>query len=81
MGTRETSNDYHGVIAPLDNANRLVLCDKGIQWILQRRKGNRWKGMSFFRTREALLNHLHQTIPNLSKEAEGIVAMLPAVLT
>ena len=80
MGTRETSNDYHGVIAPLDNANRLVRCDKGIQWIVQKRKGSRWASTGYFRRREPLLDHLRQTLPCLNKQAEDTLAMLPAIL-
>jgi hypothetical protein len=48
------------VIATLTPLFRVILCKDNLQWILQRRDGERagrprWKGVGFFREREALL--------------------------
>ena len=80
METRETANDYQGTITPLDNANRLILCKDGIQWITQRRKGNRWQATGFYRRRDVLLSRLRLTMPNMTRQAEDTIAALPALL-
>jgi hypothetical protein len=52
-----TENPEPGVICILNDAHRVV--DDPLQWVLQRcdGKGN-WRGMMFFRTRDALLYYL-----------------------
>lgn len=50
----EESGSYP-VIANLNDRWRVVACSAGIQWILQRRRGDRWDGYWFCRTREALV--------------------------
>jgi hypothetical protein len=39
----------------LNDKWRVVTCKDDHQWVLEHRKGNQWKGRSYFRTREALL--------------------------
>jgi hypothetical protein len=52
----ETSDDYPNVVAILsDGKTRVIVCRDGIQWIVQRRQGNRWNPQSFCHTKEALL--------------------------
>jgi hypothetical protein len=50
----EESGSYP-VIANLNDRWRVVACSAGIQWILQRRRGDHWVGCWFCRTREALV--------------------------
>jgi hypothetical protein len=51
---RETDDAYPAV-AKLSDRVRVIECPDGIQWILQRRRGARWNGVSFCRTRSALI--------------------------
>ena len=51
----ETAEGYPAVVAVLDAKMRVIECAAGIQWIVQRRRGDQWHGESFCRTREALL--------------------------
>jgi hypothetical protein len=57
-GAPETTEEYPAVIAVLDARTRVIECRDGIQWIIQRRQGkgrDPWRGVSFCRTKEALL--------------------------
>jgi hypothetical protein len=49
----ESSDDYHRVVVMLDAKTRVIAAD--IQWIIQERKGGRWFGKLFFRSKEGLL--------------------------
>jgi hypothetical protein len=51
----EGSDDYPHVVAVLGEKTRVIVCNEGIQWIVQHKKGQQWRGRSFCRTREALL--------------------------
>ncbi|MBR0696707.1 hypothetical protein [Bradyrhizobium lablabi] len=51
----ESYDEYSRVVAHLDDATRVIECRDRIQWIVQRRSGHRWNGVSFCRTKEALL--------------------------
>ena len=51
----EGSDDYSHVVAIIGEKTRVIVCNEGIQWIVQHRKGGQWRGQSFCRTREALL--------------------------
>ena len=78
------SDDNYPVVAHLDDRHRVISCRDGIQWIVQRRMntgGSGWRGLSFCRTREALIcdaeRRLGRPIP---KEAAAILNALPAIL-
>ena len=63
--TSEEADGYDGILVKLNNNWRVIVCAVGIQWILQRRAGERhgrarWEGRSFCRTREAI-NRLSRT--------------------
>jgi hypothetical protein len=51
----EGADDYPGVVVVLDAHTRVIECAARIQWIIQSRRGDRWTGVSFCRTKEALL--------------------------
>ncbi len=57
---RESADDYPHIVARLSDKWRVILCPAGIQWILQRRDGERaggtrWAGVGYCLTRDALL--------------------------
>jgi hypothetical protein len=57
--TSEEADGYDGILVKLNNNWRVIVCAAGIQWILQRRRGERrgtarWEGRSFCRTSGAL---------------------------
>ena len=55
-GLSETSDDYPRVVAILsDGKTRVIVCYAGIQWIVQRKRGEQWHSRSFCQTKEALL--------------------------
>jgi len=49
----ETSDAYPRIVVKLDDRTRVIAAD--IQWIIQRRRGDRWLSELFFRTKEGLL--------------------------
>jgi hypothetical protein len=51
---RERDDHYRAIVAHLNADWRVIECKDAIQWILQRRYGDRWEGKSFCRTRDAL---------------------------
>lgn len=51
--TREEADSYARVIAH-DESLRVIVCRQNHQWILQQRKGGRWRAMGYFRSRSAL---------------------------
>ena len=48
-------DDHYPVIARIGNRHRVVECRDGIQWIVQRLIGRRWRGVSFHRDRAVLI--------------------------
>lgn len=58
--SHETGDAYVAVVARLNDLWRVIRCRDGIQWILQRRDGQRaggtrWTGSCYLTTREALI--------------------------
>jgi hypothetical protein len=62
----ESAENYPRVVVVLDPNRRVIECSAGIQWVLQNRRGNRWDGMSFCRTKEALLHLTGSNHPALT---------------
>jgi hypothetical protein len=58
---RESDDDYHAAIVGLDARRRIVDCADNLQWICQRKDGNRWRGVSFFRDRDTLIERTGAT--------------------
>jgi len=57
---QETADGYIGIVARLGTRHRVITCKDNIQWILQRRDGERygrarWAGIGYFLTRESLI--------------------------
>jgi hypothetical protein len=54
MMHRESADDYRGEIVRLGSW-RVAECADGLQWLLQRQHGDRWRSESFCRSRSALI--------------------------
>ena len=52
--TRETSLSYTNVIATGEKY-RVIICADDIQWIIQRKSGNRYRSESYCTTKSALI--------------------------
>jgi len=56
-----------------ERAIRIIECRHGIQWIIQHKRANRWRSVSFCRQRSSLERHL----PAM---AEEIIMALPPII-
>jgi hypothetical protein len=78
----ESADDYHGIVARLSARHRVIICRDQIQWILQRREGERhgqarWAGVGYFRTRAALLRASRALCTQIDPVALAVLAALP----
>ena len=55
LSNRERDENYRAVIASLDEKRRVISCKDGLQWIIQRKRGDQWQGYSFHRCRDVLI--------------------------
>ena len=79
----EEADDYHAIVAILNDHWRVIVCRAGIQWILQRRAGERrgrarWASRSYCRTKEGLTLFSHEHAGEIEPAALAILAALPA---
>jgi len=80
---RESANDYHRVVAILNDRWRVIECHDGIQWILQRRnaperaRGDDWRSRSYCRTSEALNRACRASVGEIDPAAAAVLASLP----
>lgn len=56
----EQAEDYPHVVATLNSEWRVICCRDGIQWILQRKTGGRWRSLAYCRTRDGLLRCIRE---------------------
>ena len=65
----EGADDYPAVLARIDAQTRVVACAAGIQWVVQRSvkraRGREWRGVSFCRTKGALLRCVREYVPGV----------------
>ena len=78
----EESDTYLHVTAVLNAGWRVISCRDGLQWILQRRAGQRqgrprWEGRSFCCTREALVRCAREHAGDIAADALVILLRLP----
>jgi hypothetical protein len=78
----EEADDYHAVVARLNDSWRVIVCAAGIQWILQRRRGERrgtarWESRCFCRTSEALNRLSRGRAGAIDPSADATLASLP----
>ena len=86
VDNRETADDYPHIVARLSDRWRVIVCPAGIQWILQRRDGQRagrarWAGVSYCQTREALLRLCRTFSARVDPAALSTLAALPEHIT
>lgn len=77
----ESSANYSKTITLLNSGRRLVLCKDGIQWIIQWREGDKWKGKWFARTKQGLIRGILDLVSKgelFGDEAWQAVNSLPA---
>jgi hypothetical protein len=70
---REEADDYPHRVVRLSANRRVIECRDRIQWIVQTRSGGRWRGVSFCRTRAALIRCAGQ----VDAAAGALLAALP----
>jgi hypothetical protein len=79
----EEADDYHAIIARLNDSWRVIVCAADLQWILQRgdmarNHGDiRWRGRSYCRTSEALRRCTREDTGSVDPSALAILAALP----
>jgi hypothetical protein len=78
----EEADDYHAVVVKINDNWRVIVCVAGLQWILQRRAGERhgsarWEGRSFCRTSEALNRLSRKRAGIIGAAASAVLAALP----
>jgi hypothetical protein len=59
----ESADDYPAVVALIDAKTRVISCRANIQWIVQRKNGKGWRGVSFCQTKQALLRCVREWAP------------------
>ncbi|WP_155924251.1 hypothetical protein [Mesorhizobium sp. L2C066B000] len=79
---RERSDAYRHVAFHIDKTWRVIVCPDGIQWILQKRKGNldgrpAWNAVRFCRTKSGLCGAIRDKVGGVSPEIEAQLAQLP----
>ncbi|MGN6310416.1 MAG: hypothetical protein ACTHNN_12770 [Xanthobacteraceae bacterium] len=82
---RENADDYHRVVAVLNNRWRVIDCRDGIQWILQRRAGERhgrprWDSWRYHRSRDALIASTGSLCGDIDPTAVAVLASLPPMI-
>jgi hypothetical protein len=75
----ESADGYARLVAQIDANTRVVECTAGIQWVLQRRgdKGRAWHGVSFCRTKQALLRCVREWVPGKHPALEALPDWFP----
>jgi len=81
---RESDDAYQPVVVRLNKDWRVICCKDDLQWILQRRKGERRGGArfdarSYCRTREALIRVCREHAGEIDPVALAILEALPAI--
>jgi len=74
---RESDLTYPS-LATLSDKWRVINCKDDIQWIVQRREGQHWRGVSFHLDRDVLIERALKFEPAASPEALAILRALPA---
>jgi hypothetical protein len=70
---REKDESYYRVIVRLSDKSRVIECSDGIQWIIQYLSGRLWRGVSFHRDRDVLIERSGAT-----GDALAVLQALPA---
>jgi hypothetical protein len=78
----ETADSYVGLIVPLNEQWRVIVCKDGIQWILQRRDARRsgqarWTGASYHCDRNSLIRVSRTLCGRIDPAAMAVLEVLP----
>jgi hypothetical protein len=78
----ESYDEYNRILARLDAKTRVIACRDGIQWIVQRASvspdgSTKWTGVSFCRTKEALLRCAREWAPGRHPALEALPDRFP----
>ncbi|MBF9031701.1 hypothetical protein HKCCE3408_14970 [Rhodobacterales bacterium HKCCE3408] len=81
----ETADTYAGVMCHLCPRHRVIACKDGLQWILQRRDGQRagrprWTGVGYFRTRNALIAVSRALCKRMDPNGMAMLVALPGMI-
>ena len=80
---RESDENYHGIVTHLNDRWRAIVCQAGIQWILQYRSSAKsarrieWRGRSYCHTRQALIRDARYHAGEISPYAMAVIRQLP----
>lgn len=79
---REEADNYDRVVAVLDENWRIIECRGEIQWILQRRSGNRngqprWAPKKFHRNKRSLIRTVYSIVGVVDPTILAILFSLP----
>jgi hypothetical protein len=78
----EGVDGYPGLVAQIDAQTRVIECAARIQWIVQRSvvraRGREWRGVSFCRTKQALLRCVRKWVPGEHLSLEALPDWFPA---
>jgi hypothetical protein len=75
---RGEESDSYPTVAILNDRWRVVVSSAGIQWVLQRRRGDHWSGYWFCRTREALIRGARKHAGEIGGVALATLLRLPS---
>ena len=75
--SRREKDEAYPCIARLNARWRVICCRDDLQWILQRLDGDQWRGNSFCRTREVLLQRIAERCGEVNATALDLIRALP----
>lgn len=78
----EKYNDYHRVVLRINDKWRVIVCQDGIQWILQIRKGKHqgkpaWRARAYLTSKFGLQNYIREMIGEISGESTSELDKFP----
>ena len=77
---KESSSDYHRVVAQFKPEYRIIECSHGKQWILQKREASHaapWRAIGYAATKSGLINLCGRLKLLPMQNIEKIVASIP----
>jgi hypothetical protein len=79
---REEADDYRRVVVVLNSDWRIIECRDGIQWILQRRSGERrgqprWTSRKYNRSKRSLIDNVNRFAGEINPAAREVLDGLP----
>jgi hypothetical protein len=75
----EESDKYARLVVRLNPQWRVIACSDDIQWILQARKGQRWRNRYFYRSQSGLVEGCHRYAGDIGGDALVVLLRLPRV--